>query len=187
MKDIPDLTAVRGNHDQMYLDAFSDPVLTEQFVQKYSSSYRDKKEAVRDYLDRLPTQIRLQHGGTEILLQHGTPKDPLEGRIYPDMELPVEGDDHQRVILSGHTHYQMVRTRGSTCWLNPGSLGQPRDGKGFSYGVLSLSGEGKKPEICCRIVKPDLTNLERQIRERDPDHSYLWEVLHRKQIRDEEF
>lgn len=179
LKRIPGLIAVRGNHDQMYLDAYSDRKRTEELSKKYSTAYYDKTEDVQIFLEHLPVSMKLGCCGTEILIQHGIPEDPLEGRIYPDTALPVPGDGIRRVILTGHTHYRMKRSTGNTLWLNPGSLGQPRDGKGFSYCILRLTEEDWKTKVSYRTVKPDLRNLEQQIRERDPDHPYLWEVLHR--------
>lgn len=179
LKKIPGLVAVRGNHDEMYLQKQSNPKLEEQLCQKYSSSYKDGDSEVLQYIAALPLQREILCGDTKLLIQHGSPDNPLEGRIYPDTVLPPYTDGKKRIILTGHTHYQMLRKEGNAVWLNPGSLGQPRDGKGFSYAVLSLEEKTGDMEVDFRTVSPDLASLEQEIKERDPDHPYLIEVLHR--------
>ena len=179
LRAIPKLISVRGNHDEKYIDAFEDPERTERICEKYSSAYRDKDSSVRSFLEGLPVREKITCGCTEILIQHGSPDDPVRGTVYPDTILPVFSDNRKRVILTGHTHYRMVRREGNTVWLNPGSLGQPRDGKGFSYAALYLDEETGECEVDFRTVSPDLTGLEKEIKKRDPEKPYLIEVLHR--------
>ncbi len=173
LKSIEGLTAVRGNHDQYYLDCFDDRAKTEEMAKKYGSSYRIKDEAVRDYLRSLPLTRRIESDGRRIILQHGAPGDPLEGRLYPDTALPV---GEAAVYLTGHTHYRMLRHVGGTVWLNPGSLGQPRDGNGFSYCELDTDGM----RVCFHSLEVDTGGLIKRIRREDPDNEYLEEILYRR-------
>ncbi len=179
LRAIPNLISVRGNHDEKYIDAYEDEERTAKICEKYSSAYRDKDPAVLAFLRSLPVREKITCGCTEILIQHGSPDDSVRGRLYPDTTLPVFPDNRKRVILTGHTHYRMVRREGNTLWLNPGSLGQPRDGKGFSYAALWIDEESGNAEVDFRTVTPDLSGLEKMIKERDPDRPYLIEVLHR--------
>ena len=179
LRAIPKLISVCGNHDEKYIDAFEDPERTERICEKYSSAYRDKDPSVLAFLKELPVREKITCGCTEILIQHGSPDDPVRGRIYPDTILPAFPDDRKRIVLTGHTHYRMARRDKNTLWLNPGSLGQPRDGKGFSHAVLCLDEKTGECEVDFRTVSPDLTGLEKEIKKRDPEKPYLIEVLHR--------
>src|SRR5262249_14348656 len=61
---------------------------------------------------------------------HGTPSDPLNGRHYPDNpDDPLGRPGEWEILLMGHTHYPYVRTtEDGRLIVNPGSVGQPRDG-----------------------------------------------------------
>jgi predicted phosphodiesterase len=67
---------------------------------------------------------------TRFLLVHATPRDPLDEYTLADTDFwarrlhNVDAD----VICVGHTHYPYVLTVGEKLVLNPGSVGQPRDG-----------------------------------------------------------
>jgi diadenosine tetraphosphatase ApaH/serine/threonine PP2A family protein phosphatase len=56
---------------------------------------------------------------------------------------------------------------GNTLILNPGSLGQPRDGKGFCYCILDL----EDFSYCFKKVKVDVDELLSQVKEKDGDKS----------------
>lgn len=75
--------------------------------------------------------------------------------MYPDTDVNESLYHPYDFVILGHTHYQMYRKPDRTVLLNPGSLGQPRDGKGYSYCVLDTE-TGK-----CRfqIVDADQTAL----------------------------
>jgi putative phosphoesterase len=72
-------------------------------------------------------------GGARFFVCHGTPADPLAGRLHAATAAqatlealfgPVAAD----VIVLGHTHLPALRQLGSKVIVNPGSLGQPRYG-----------------------------------------------------------
>ena len=73
-----------------------------------------------------------------IFITHGALENYLEGRIYPDTSINESLYQQYDIIILGHTHYRMFRKVGKTILLNPGSLGQPRDCKGFSYCILDI-------------------------------------------------
>lgn len=173
MSSITNLIAVRGNHDQYYINAFHDEKLTEQFVKKYGTSYRIKSEKTFAFFKGLPLQRKIYRNDCQILIQHGSPRELLEGRIYPDTELQEQTEN--TVYICGHTHYQMYRKKGTGIWINPGSLGQPRDGKGFSYCVFDM----ENMEIEFHTFSIDTTNLIMKIECNDPGKTYLKKVFYR--------
>jgi putative phosphoesterase len=65
-----------------------------------------------------------------ILLVHGTPRDPLDEYLFQDpasWEQRLQGTDCD-LVCCGHTHVPFVLQAGAMHVLNPGSVGQPRDG-----------------------------------------------------------
>jgi putative phosphoesterase len=82
------------------------------------------------YLSRLPLSHTATLNNTRFLLVHATPRDPLDEYGPPDADFwarrlqNVEAD----VICVGHTHQPFVLEVGEKLVINPGSVGQPRDG-----------------------------------------------------------
>jgi diadenosine tetraphosphatase ApaH/serine/threonine PP2A family protein phosphatase len=91
------------------------------------------------YLGRLPLSRMLTIDNTRFLLVHATPRDPLDEYAAPDPDfwrrrlVNVEAD----VVCVGHTHQPYVLEVGDKLVINPGSVGQPRDGDPrASYAVI---------------------------------------------------
>jgi putative phosphoesterase len=82
------------------------------------------------YLARLPVTRTVTLENTRILLVHATPRDPLDEYAPADLDFwtrrlqNVEAD----VICVGHTHQPYILEVGDKLVINPGSVGQPRDG-----------------------------------------------------------
>jgi predicted phosphodiesterase len=76
-------------------------------------------------------------------MYHGSPREPLDEYVFPGtpefiLRSMVEyaGVD---ILMLGHTHMPMQVDMGSRYVLNPGSVGQPRDGDPrASYLILDL-------------------------------------------------
>jgi putative phosphoesterase len=84
----------------------------------------------RRFLARLPVSSFLTLNDTRFLLVHATPRDPLDEYALPDADLwkrRLERVD-ANVVCVGHTHYPYVLEVGDKLVINPGSVGQPRDG-----------------------------------------------------------
>jgi putative phosphoesterase len=134
--------AVRGNHDHgvaqnvtvagrngfKWLTGLTRPLTRE----------RVSADDLR-FLSRLPVSRTLTLEDTRFLLVHATPRDPLDEFAQPDVEfwarrlVNVDAD----VICVGHTHQPYVLEVGDKLVINPGSLGQPRDGDPrASYAVI---------------------------------------------------
>jgi putative phosphoesterase len=125
--------AVRGNHDHgvaqnvavngrtgyKYLTAATRPLNRERL----------DADDLR-FLARLPVTRTVTLENTRILLVHATPRDPLDEYAPADVEFwarrlqNVEAD----VVCVGHTHQPYILEVGDKLVINPGSVGQPRDG-----------------------------------------------------------
>ncbi|MGD0802626.1 MAG: metallophosphoesterase family protein [Candidatus Bathyarchaeia archaeon] len=84
------------------------------------------------WLGRLPIELKLELDGYKISVYHGSPTEPLTSYIYPDSAktqaenlLSLTGSD---ILILGHTHVPYMIENDSHLMLNPGSVGQPRDG-----------------------------------------------------------
>ncbi|MEZ6066462.1 MAG: metallophosphoesterase family protein [Planctomycetaceae bacterium] len=82
------------------------------------------------YLGRLPVTQYLDLEGLKTFLVHATPRDPLDEYLGADEATwrerlrGVEAD----LVLVGHTHQQFEIEVDGCRVVNPGSVGQPRDG-----------------------------------------------------------
>jgi diadenosine tetraphosphatase ApaH/serine/threonine PP2A family protein phosphatase len=83
-----------------------------------------------DFLRELPLTASVERDGQRFLLCHATPSDPLFAYCPPDSpawsheSASVDAD----IILVGHTHLPFIKRFGTRTVVNPGSLGQPKDG-----------------------------------------------------------
>jgi len=127
--------SVMGNHDR---------AVVERTNFRFNRTARAGVEHARDELDAdavewlasLPAD-RLAFDG-RVRVVHGHPDDP-DRYTYPDSFSPrlLDGED---VLVLGHTHVQHVERYAEGVVLNPGSVGQPRDGDPrAAYAVVDLS------------------------------------------------
>jgi putative phosphoesterase len=125
---------VMGNHDRAVASgtAFRFNSMAAAGVE-YAREHLD--EDALDWLGSLPEQ-RVECGG-RVKLVHGHPDDP-DRYTYPDEFGPgMLGDEE--VLVLGHTHAQGYRAFDEGIVMNPGSVGQPRDGDHrAAYAVVDL-------------------------------------------------
>lgn len=134
--------AIRGNHDHgvaqqvkvngktgfKYLTAVTRPLNQERIT-----------TADRRYLGSLPLTRRLTLDNTRFLLVHATPRDPMDEYALANADFWARrlADVEANVICVGHTHHPYVLEVGDKLVINPGSVGQPRDGDPrCSYAVI---------------------------------------------------
>lgn len=175
----PDLV-VMGNHD--YAVAYSTDCmcapelhdLSEYTRREISLKLLTEEQVV--WLRSLPTHRSVEVEGLRVFAVHGSPRNKLYGYLRPTLtqeELmmaltpsiysarprPIDAD----IVTVGHTHIQSHFYVGPTRVLNPGSVGQPRDGDPrASYAVLdteSMSAELRRVEYDVRRVVEKLRSL----------------------------
>ncbi len=134
--------AIRGNHDHgvaqlvrvngrsgfKYLTSQTRPI-TQDMISPDE----------RRYLGSLPVSRRFTRDHTRFLLVHATPRDPLDEYAAPDADIWARrlADVDAHVICVGHTHQPYVLEVGDKLVINPGSVGQPRDGDPrASYAII---------------------------------------------------
>lgn len=125
---VAQLVKVQGKNGYKYLTAATRP-LTQELI----------GAAERRYLASLPVSMRVTLDNTRFLLVHATPRDPLDEYAVADPEFWARRlrDVEANVICVGHTHYPYVLEVGDKLVINPGSVGQPRDGDPrASYAII---------------------------------------------------
>lgn len=131
--------AVLGNHD---LAALTDDVSSMNPYAAAAARWtatRLSKEA-RTYLVSLRTEKTLQYGDLTIAMFHGSPRS-VEEYVYEELvtESLLKASDCEVLIL-GHTHVPFVKRFKKGLVINPGSVGQPRDGDPrASFAVLDTA------------------------------------------------
>lgn len=176
------ISCILGNHDKYFLDILDGKLILEKYVKKYGRSYEIALKTVSkenvSFLKQLDKNKTLVSANKKVYICHGSPLDNLEGRIYPDTDLSVfeEAVKGFNYVVTGHTHHKMVRSYGSTVFLNPGSLGQQRDGKGCSYMLLDV----EKDVYSFHTIDYSIASLESEIDLYDAGRVGLKYVLRRK-------
>lgn len=133
---------VRGNHDH---------AVAQRVEAKGSTGFRklacftrplhwDLLDRVRmKYLARLPISQQITIEGVTFYLVHGTPRDPLDeylGENEAGWRSRLQGINANFVCV-GHTHLPFHLDLGDKHVINPGSVGQPRDGDPrCSYAII---------------------------------------------------
>ena len=119
-----DTATVMGNHDRAVA---SDTGFRFNSMAAAGVTYARKElnEAAINWLAALPNRRTIANG--EILIVHGHPENP-DRYTYPDEFKPAMLEGDARVTITGHTHVQGVREFDAGVVMNPGSVGQPRDG-----------------------------------------------------------
>ncbi|MEA1930356.1 MAG: metallophosphoesterase family protein [Euryarchaeota archaeon] len=149
---------VRGNHDRAV--AFDGG---ERFNSMAKAGVRYAREQLGDadmeWLRSLPTEQFVADGRIHVV--HGHPDDP-DRYTYPrefSASMLGEGVD---VVIMGHTHVQDSRQFGDGVVLNPGSVGQPRDGDrraAFAVVELDVDDEDSAPTVDLQRVEYDIDRV----------------------------
>lgn len=125
--------SIRGNHDHS---------VAQRVLVRPSGTFRRMSAAMRPWhfevlgdshltwLAQLPVTRHLTLDGRKFLLVHATPRDPMDEYIGDSESQWRMRLEHVQVdfVCVGHTHVPMHLDLGTTQVVNPGSVGQPRDG-----------------------------------------------------------
>ena len=124
---------VRGNHDHGVAQQV--PVKVGQGYRYLSRVTRVwtrqvLSESERRYLAGLPVCRYVSLGGKRFFLVHAVPQDPLDSYLPPNTHAWARqiADVDADYVCVGHTHVQFTLKIGNKTVINPGSVGQPRDG-----------------------------------------------------------
>ena len=124
---------IRGNHDHSVAQRVPPP--SGSGLRGLAGATRQHHWSVLSpshlkFLSRLPVSLTLDLDHRRFHLVHATPRDPMDEYLAIDPETwknRLVGIDADFVCV-GHTHLQFHLDLGRLQLLNPGSVGQPRDG-----------------------------------------------------------
>lgn len=133
---------VRGNHDHAVAQRV-DPTGTSGY-RRLAAATRPLHWSLLDsqrlkFLARLPVSAYFRVQQHNLFLIHATPRDAMDEYLAADPEAwkqRLEGIEADYVCV-GHSHLPFHLQLGSTQVINPGSVGQPRDGDWrASYAII---------------------------------------------------
>jgi putative phosphoesterase len=178
LQEIPNLIAIKGNHDSLFLDIYhGNNSARRNYIEQYGKSMEQLLQSecheLAAWLSNLPNSLIWKNEGLQIC--HGSPWSAGDEYIYPDTTLDRFEREGASIFFLGHTHYPMHRKVGNKIIINPGSLGQPRHGGWPSYALVELP----SGNVEFREVRYDMAPLFCQIEEVMENNPYLKEVLKR--------
>ena len=145
IQDLRRTVVLMGNHDQAVVTGD-----IEGFSLNAAKAVNWTREVIRqasrDYLSALKPSARIERQGRTLALYHGSPRDALMEYVFPGIGETVARGlvsmAEAEVVLLGHTHIPMIYRFNGNILVNPGSVGQPRDGdRRASYAHLALTNE----------------------------------------------
>jgi putative phosphoesterase len=180
------ITTVRGNHDNAV--AFKVDCQCGYKYRHLSVATREYTWKILDrsrieYLQKLPLLIKEETDGKRLYLTHASPRSMFEyiKPETPDEEIlkmieeatePVEAE----FLVAGHSHIPMNRNLGNLTIINPGSVGQPRDGD-IRAGCAVFDTETGEIEFL--RLEYDVDAVCEKIKERMPHAEELTGILRR--------
>lgn len=147
------LCNIWGNHEKAILTSDYSKFSSNRGVESAKYTNSQLSENVKNYLNKELIQegyYEFEIGGKNILAIHGSLLDPFWKAIFPEN---LNGDySSYDIVISGHSHYphffqkfydvdnEEMRNKKVVCFINPGSVGQPRNHNSFAqYGVIDMS------------------------------------------------
>jgi len=174
------VTFVRGNHEDMLKSYRSG--MADNHSSKYGSGIRLACENLSDeqleWLENLPHPLFFKELDKNVLLSHGSPWS-IDSYIYPDAPQHVKDrlfEYEDDLIIIGHSHYPFVWRQKNKIVVNPGSVGQQRD---RIIGACWAIWDVKNHNVELKREDYDMTDVEKQVLQFDPDKPYLKNVLTR--------
>jgi predicted phosphodiesterase len=151
--------AIAGNHDLAVAGVTSGSNFTEAAFEVLSWERKEISRENREWLTSLP-RIMKAGNRSQYLIVHGSPSDPMEEYILgvqqmkfalqdaadaePGIEMVIVGHTHIPFIFDGNKYVRITDfpaeirlVPGTRVLVNPGSVGQPRDGISMAaYAVI---------------------------------------------------
>lgn len=169
-----DPVAVKGNHDAAVTDGYQCG-----WYGGVGPAIRQHQAAALDdgqlaWLAALPAVRQVEVADVRFHLVHARPADPWQGYLLPGLPLEQMAAEMAEVeadtVLLGHAHHQYRRELPHMTIVNPGSVGQPRDGDHraayalWEDGRLSLRRvEYDVADTCRRLDETTLPEDDRQL------------------------
>lgn len=159
--------SILGNHD--YASVSGDVAGFNPYAARAALwTNRVLTEENKGFLENLPLSQESEIEGRRFYMVHGSPDDPLNEYVLPNTPRHIlKGfleDTKANMLLMGHTHipmrFNIERPEGII--LNPGAVGQSRDGiPKASYVVVDIGNDALKTDI--RRIEYDIDSAAKKI------------------------
>lgn len=146
---------VMGNHDRSVVDGTGYP--GNRMADRGVAFAREQlSEEQLDWLAGLPAERRAF--GDRVKIVHGHPDDPNHYTVPDEFSPALLGDED--LLVMGHTHIQHYERYDEGVVLNPGSVGQPRNGDPrAAYAVVDLD----ELAVATHRVEYDVERVQQKI------------------------
>ena len=123
---------ISGNHD---IGVVKKSITNRDLDYRWRTTERELTLENRVWLANLQEELEVESIFGKCVFSHASHLAP-DGYLYPDTHINVTSGSRS-VYFVGHTHIQMARRVGNSIFVNPGSIGQPRNGRpGSDYAIL---------------------------------------------------
>jgi putative phosphoesterase len=133
-----EIPTVLGNHDDalVYHSGIIERSKTCTHILKWQ--LQNAHESTIKFLRDLPTHLEIVHANRSFKLIHAGLKDNVDEYLFDVNDAYLETHQfNEDVLVSGHTHLPSYKKMYSgKAWINPGSVGQPRDGNNKASYVI---------------------------------------------------
>ena len=138
------IQSIQGNHDLNAVTLEKLEWFNENARESLKWTNKVLTEENKKFLKELPETLEVKDQKNRLLAVHGSPKDHLYEYLEPttdeDKIKDMLEDQKADVIACGHTHMPDVKKFELKLFLNPGSVGQPRNNNSKAhYAILDLS------------------------------------------------
>lgn len=153
LREVPNLIAVKGNHERYLLEGFDNPgSCTEKDHQDWVKEHLTKEDI--DFIEELPFMKLVKDNNLKILFTHYAMrchhhyKSIIHNPSYEDLDdmfrnsMMRQDDGYPDIICYGHEHFPLTYSKDVT-YVNPGSLGCPSKGELVARAiVMDVNTEG---------------------------------------------
>lgn len=127
-----------------------------------------------EYLKTLERSLSFEMGKMSFFCVHGGLADPIDEYINAIDESYFSNYNFQKdALISGHTHIPRNESIGKMKYLNPGSVGQPRDGNPAASYLIITEKEYKHKRVNYNV---DIIANEMK---KNGYEAYIYEILYR--------
>jgi len=141
--------SIMGNHDQRVAETSAitktaiNAMTTDEIFSKGFLAFNNLEitSKNKDYLKNFTKQLKLRCNNFELLMVHGSPTK-IDEYLYPDSEKLIEISKKvdEDFIISGHTHSPYHLIKNGRHFINPGSVGKPKDRRyEATYMILDIT------------------------------------------------
>lgn len=176
------IRTIMGNHDNAVafkVDCECGDTYKHLSIATREYTWEQLNDSHIEYLKALRADMNMTFKNAVVHFTHGSPRSMYE-YIQPetpdDEILEMIQNMHADVIVVGHSHVPFVRNVGGVTIVNPGSVGQSRDGDTRASCAMFDTDTQAVEIIRCEY---DIDSVCAQIRERMPHADELVQILER--------